>query len=108
MEPEERIIASNIDLARRLGAWLRTVGVVDTSLAVDLADTVSAAKPAESVWMEMLVLDVTKPDDADQALEQMGKLHTWLFDEIKHHLTEIERAWPQFEERLVELAPDES
>ena len=58
--------------------------------------------------MKMLLLDVTKPDEADQALGQMGILYTWLFDEIKYHLGELEREWPQLEERVLALGPPDT
>jgi hypothetical protein len=100
-------VAENVALAGRLSEWLRAAGVTHTEMAVDLADIISAAKYAESALMEMLKLDVSNRTDADEALGRLGQLHTWLFTEMKHHLEELEQAWPELETRLVALAPDD-
>jgi hypothetical protein len=106
MGQEELITSANVDLARRLAAWLQSVGVEDTSVAVDFADIVAAAKLVELTLQKMIVLDVARPDHADEALTEMGRLYAWLFDEMKHHLDVVQRSWPQLEGRLVALAPD--
>ncbi len=99
--------AEDAALADRISEWLRSAGVTHTEMAVDLADIVGAAKYAENAIMELLKLDVRSPTDADSALEQLGRLDAWLFTEMKHHLEELQRAWPELEGRLVELAPDD-
>ncbi|MET0395796.1 MAG: hypothetical protein ABW277_03120 [Longimicrobiaceae bacterium] len=98
-------VAATLDLTNRLTSWLRSAGVKDSEMAVDFADILSAARHIEEILTQLLTVEPTRPEGADEALSHLGKLHVWLFGEMKHHLLELEDVWPRLENRLVELAP---
>lgn len=95
------------ELADQIAGWFRSAGIEQSDIAVDVVDTIVAARKVEEILHKMLALRPNQPQDAAQALEHIGKLHAWFFSEMKYHLEELERAWPEIEERISILVPSE-
>jgi hypothetical protein len=96
-----------VELARRIGMWLRKTGVTHSEMAVDFADLVAAARSVERALAELVTLDAENPQQADVALALAGKMAAQLFTELRGHLDSLEKDWEQFEDRLEALAPAE-
>jgi hypothetical protein len=96
----------DVAFANRLARWLHAANVPTTEMSVDFADVISAARAVQQDLEELMTLDVRQPDQADAALDCLGRIHAWLFTEIKHHVQEIENAWPELEERIAALTPN--
>lgn len=94
-------------LASELSAWLRRAGVQHTDLAVDVADLLYAARKVEGAVQELLRLDLTEPKHVERAVDELGKMHAWLFTEMKPHLEELEAAWLSIENPIASSIPDE-
>lgn len=107
-EQARKVIAAT----NRISVWLTQAGVTDTdrrvTLAVGLADLISAAQVVETQLNEMLSEDVRDPAAADRALANACAISAWLFTELKDHLLELEEIWePEVETRLAALGtPD--
>ena len=96
----------DVALTRKLSGWLHAIGIPMTEMAVDFVDIISATRCVQADLDALLKLDVSQPDQADSALKLLGRLDAWLFSEIKHHIQELEKNWPQLEERVAALSPD--
>ena len=107
MHRNEERTAETVRTADRLAAWLTKIGAESTGAAVDFADTVAAAWVIEDGVQYLLTLDPTHPDDARQALDKLGEMYAWLFNELRYHVDQLERAWPVIEGSLAAVAPDE-
>lgn len=88
---------------QRITAWLRTVGLGDTELAIDLADTFHATGRARQLLAEAMACDAAVPDGADLALAKVTEMRAWLFGEAKSHLEDLQSSWDRLEARLVGL-----
>ncbi len=102
----EHGINHTVILADNLAAWLRDTGFPQTNIAVDFADIIAAARRVEELLPRLVSLHTDDGNDAEQALACVGKLHAWLFGEMKHHLEELEHAWPALEAHFEKLAPE--
>lgn len=100
-------VEDTVLLARRISHWLRSAGVTQTELAVDFADTLRAAEHVQVLIGQLLALDPTNPADAEQALQRLGQLHSWLFGEMKYHIEELWLGWPEIESQLERASPDQ-
>ncbi len=94
--------------AATLARWLDHAGVQNTAAAVDLADVLYAAKQVEGAVQSLMRLRPGDRTHAAQAVDELGKLHAWLFTEMKPHLAELEAAWPSIEAPVIGLLPDDS
>ncbi len=94
-------------LANELSHWLRRAGIERTDLAVDFADIVQGAKEVEAALHALLALDLQKPVDAERAMEELGRMHAWLFTDMLPHLKEIEEGWQALEDQVVRRLPSE-
>lgn len=103
----QRSVTENVALARRLTTWLRAAGVKHSEMAVDIADIIFAARDVAQSIEDMLVLQPNQPHEADKALEYVGKLRALLFSELKPHIEDLEQTWPELEQRLDKLSPDD-
>lgn len=106
MDSVDDTARDDVALARKVSRWLQATGVLATEMSVDLVDIISAARSVQADLDELLKLDVTQPEQADAALDLLGRLHAWLFTEIKHHVLQLEKRWPELEERVAALSPD--
>ena len=97
---DQKLLRENMDLTRELGRWLKRADIPETGIAVDLADIVHAARLTHKHLKAVIKLDPRKPAEASQAAELFGRLYSYLTGEAKHHIREMERAWPAFEKRL--------
>jgi hypothetical protein len=107
-EQHEDRARATVALANRISAWLKKSGVQDpevrTTLAVELADFLDAARNTGEHLEGMLSQDPAQPESADRALEHAGSISVYLFGEAKDHLLELEALWEaQVEERLAAL-----
>ena len=99
---------TTVALTGQIQAWLRTAGVPENGMSVDLADILSAARHVDELIASMLLLDPNNPLEADKALTHVGSMHAWLFTEMKPHLEMLREAWPTIEDRLASLgSPDD-
>lgn len=98
----------DVAMARAIGDWLRTAGVDDdedrASISVDLADALSAAEHIARRLKDLLRLDPRTRDEADEALAVAGEISVYLFEELKWHVTSLERMWEQLLKRLDTLS----
>jgi hypothetical protein len=103
----------HVALTGRVSEWLRKAGVHDAdaraTLAVGLVDSLAAARHVAADLEFLLQLDPDQPAQADEALRLTGRMHAWLFTELKDHVAEMESVWePAFEEELVKrCSPDD-
>lgn len=104
---EPDLVTENVALADRLASWLRSAGVTRTELAVDLADTLGAARHVQVLVDQLLALEPANPQDAERALQHLGALHAWLFGEMKYHIEELWLGWPEIEAKLEEALPEQ-
>jgi hypothetical protein len=91
--------------ASRIAAWLDAWDFPRTGEAVDVADSLGAARTAETIIRRML--ERSKPDQAGLVLEDLGLLHAHLFGEALYHLHSLRRSWPQLEAHFSECAGEE-
>jgi hypothetical protein len=97
--------AADVAFANRLATWLHTANVGTTEMSVDFSDIVSASRFVQAELEQLMKLDIHQPDQAATALDCLGRLHAWLFTEIKHHIEELEKTWPGLEGRVAALTP---
>jgi hypothetical protein len=95
-------------LADGLSRWFERAGVHRPEVAVDLADVVQAAKEVEMATQVLMTLEPDAPADSERALDQLGRIHAWIFTEIKPHIAELEVRWPSIEDPIVARFPQES
>ena len=105
-DPPEHAINHTVEVADNLAAWFRNTRFPQTDIAVDFADLIAAARESEALLSRLMSLHMDDRSEAEQALACVGELHAWLFGEIKHHLEELERAWPDLEAHLEKLVPE--
>jgi len=102
--------AREVTLTDRVGDWLRRAGVADgeelADLAVGFIDTLAAAEQARLELAFLLTCDPTSAVGAGAALAALGRLHAQLFDEMKHHMADLERRWDSLEKLLAARIPD--
>ena len=79
-------------LADAIVAWLDAHGVERTGLAVDFVDVFNASARAEQLVRRMLASE----GGAAAILDELAKLHAWLFGELQFHLSAIEEAGPRW------------
>lgn len=105
-------LESNIDLTRRLRAWLKNLDTLNdegaASIAVDVADIITAADKVAELAVTMLSEDVSSPAGADKALAAAAEIEVQLFTELKSHLATLEESWPFLLERLDALTGDQT
>jgi hypothetical protein len=53
----------------------------------------------------LLKLNPADPHDAAAALTIITRLSTWLFFEIKYHVEELEKVWPEIEHQVLAHHP---
>lgn len=99
--------ASTRVLAADLAGWFDRAGVKSPDVAVDLADLLHAAKRLEDAVKSLLKLDLNDRAHVEQAIDELGRMHAWLFTEIKPHLADLEASWSGIEDPIVALVPDE-
>ena len=102
----EHTTIHTVVLADNLAAWFRNTGFPQTDIAVDFADNIAAAWRVEELLPRLMSLRTDDGSEAAQALACVGELHAWLFGEMKHHLEELEHAWPALEAHFEKLAPE--
>ena len=95
-------------LAAALAQWFDRAGVQSPAAAVNLADVLHAAKQAEAAVQALMTLNAGDRTHAEQAIDELGKVHAWLFTEMKPHLAELEATWSSIEAPVVALLPDDS
>lgn len=93
--------------AARLSRWLGDAGFPQPDIAVDFVDVIDAAAHIQELLVRVTELGHDGGSDADQALACLGEIEVWLFGEMKHHLRNLERAWPALQAHLERLAPDD-
>ena len=102
---------AHVAFAARLSAWIDRAGVEGSDaigeLAVGIADTLNAIARAALVVEALVDLDPTTEAGADEALDQLGRLHALLITEAKYHLEELERRWPELEDALLARLPED-
>jgi hypothetical protein len=101
-------VAANVALTGRITAWLKAAGVKRSDMAVDIADIIFAARNVAALVEKMIELNPQDSDEADRAGEYLGMMQAALFTEMKHHLKDLEDAWPELEDRLEELSHAET
>jgi hypothetical protein len=81
----------------RLSAWLAKAGVSDpdarATLAVGLADFISAARQVEADLEAALTFDTDVPEEADRALSYIAGIPPYLFGEARDHADDMEPFW---------------
>jgi len=102
----EHAINHTVVVADNLAAWFRNTRFPQTNIAVDFADLFAAARRSEALLARLMSMHTDDRSEAEQALAYVGELHAWLFGEIKHHLEELEHAWPALEAHFEKLAPE--
>lgn len=101
-------VAKTVDLAERVARWLTVIRAESTGAGVDFADSIAAAWAVEELLQQLLLLDPRNPADAREAQRTLGEMYVWLFNELRPHLDELERAWDTLEDRLGVFAPEEA
>lgn len=99
--------AATAALANELSHWLRRAGIERTELAVDFADLVHGAKVVEASLHRLLALDLEQSAEAELAMEELGRMHAWLFTDMLPHLKELEEGWQALEDQVVRRLPPE-
>ena len=89
--------ADTVALTNRVTKWLQRAGVSDedrrVTLAVGIADSLSAAVHVAKHVERMLASDPITIDGAETALTAASGIEAWLFGELKDHLLELEECW---------------
>jgi hypothetical protein len=98
--------ADHIAFAKELTTWLTRAAVQAPISGADFADVVFGARTVDRCLRELLQCDPRTEAGADRAASLLGRIHAWLFSEIKNHLADLESAWPSLESRLAELSEE--
>ena len=73
--------------------------------AFAFADLVHGAKVIEASLHALLALDLEQTADAALAMEELGRMHAWLFTDMLPHVKEIEEGWQALEDQVVRRLP---
>lgn len=100
--------SEHLEFTRSIDAFLSRIGVGSADeradLAVDLADTLYAARDVERMLSELLDVDPESPSQVDRALELTANIEVQLFTELKDHLLDLQQSWPILFEKLGAIA----